>query len=70
MVNEMVRSISVTLKNLEKLAKKYEILGSNAKKRQIWAKFKWSLEATSIDALRNKVPISTLHQPNWPQVSF
>ena len=55
MVNEMVSGIGETLKRLEKVAKKYEILGSSSKRRQIWAKFKWSVEYSKIDALRNKV---------------
>lgn len=59
MVNEMVSGIGETLKRLEKVAKKYEILGSSSKRRQIWAKFKWSVEFSRIDALRNKVGPST-----------
>ena len=55
MVNEMVKNIAVTLKSLEKVAKKYEILGSSSKRKLIWAKFKWSVEFTSIDGLRNKL---------------
>ena len=55
MVNEMAKGIGVTLKKLEKVAKKYEILGSNSKRRQLWTKFKWSVEFSDIDALRNKV---------------
>ena len=59
MVNEMVSGIGDTLKHLEKVAKKYEILGSNSKRRQIWAKLKWSVEFSTIDALRNKVGASS-----------
>jgi len=55
MVNEMVHNISLTLQSLEKVAKKYEILGSGSKKRRLWARFKWSVEMTSIDGLRNKL---------------
>ena len=55
MVKEMVQSIKSTLDRLEKLAKKYEILGSDSKRKQIWGKFKWSVEFTSIDTLRSKV---------------
>ena len=55
MVNEMVKGIGVTLKKLEKITKKYEILGSNSKRRQLWTKFKWFVEFSDIDALRNKV---------------
>ena len=55
MVNEMVKNITNTLRSLEKVAKKYEILGSDSKRKLIWAKFKWSVEFTSIDTLRNKL---------------
>ena len=58
MVNEMISGIGETLKRLEKVAKKYEILGSSSKRRQIWVKFKWSVEFSKIDALRNKVGAS------------
>ena len=60
MVNEMVSHIGETLNLLEKVAKKYGILGSGSKRRQIWVKFKWSVEFSKIDALRNKVGTSTL----------
>lgn len=55
MVNDVVANIRVTLAKLEKVAKRYEILGSGSKTKQIWAKFKWSVDFSSIDALRNKV---------------
>ena len=66
MVNVMVSGIGETLKQLEKVAKKHEMLGSNGsngsngssskgKGRQIWAKFRWSVEFSKIDGLRNKV---------------
>ncbi|KAI9866174.1 MAG: hypothetical protein M1813_001735 [Trichoglossum hirsutum] len=42
MVNEMVSRINITLKELQKVAKKYEILGTGSKGRQILAKFKCS----------------------------
>ena len=57
MVNEIVSRIGETLKLLEKVAKKYEILGSGSKRRQIWARFKWSVDFSKIDVLRNKVGI-------------
>lgn len=57
MMNEMVSRVGETLKLLEKAAKKYEILGSGSKKRQIWVKFKWSVDFSKIDTLRNKVGI-------------
>ena len=55
MVNEMVRGIRDTLTKLEKLVKKYHILDSGTKYRQLWLKFKWSAEFSSIDSLWNKV---------------
>ena len=55
MVNEMIRNINNTLESLEKVARKYEILGSSSKTRQLWGKLKWSIEYTGIDSLRNKV---------------
>jgi hypothetical protein len=55
MVNEMLSRINVTLKELQKVARKYEILGTGSKRQQIWVKFKWSVEFTSIDSLRSKV---------------
>ena len=58
MVNEMVAGIEETLKRLRKMASKYDILGSGSKRKQIWAKFKWSAEFSSIDRLRNKVSFS------------
>ena len=63
MVNEMVSRVGETLKLLEKVAKKYEIFCSGSKRRQIWAKFKWSVEFPRIDALRNKVGTSTSSSP-------
>ena len=57
MVNEMVAGIEETLKRLKKVASKYDILGSGSKTKQIWAKFKWLAEFSSIDRLRNKVSL-------------
>jgi hypothetical protein len=56
MVTEMVSSINVTLKQLEKVAAKYGMLGDDSKGRKIWMKLKWSANFSSIDSLRNKVP--------------
>ncbi|KAI9869368.1 MAG: hypothetical protein M1813_000157 [Trichoglossum hirsutum] len=55
MVNEMVSRVNLTLKELQKVAKKYKILGTGSKGKQIWVKFKWSVEFTSIDSLRSKL---------------
>lgn len=57
MVKEMISRVEVTLGELEKHAKKYETLGDNsrAKRKQIWQKFKWSVDASNLDSLRNKL---------------
>lgn len=55
MVNDIVKGIGQTLKRLEKVAKKYEALGSSSKGRQFWVRLKWSVEFSSIGSLRNKV---------------
>lgn len=57
MVNEMIAGIEDTLIRLRRVASKYDILGSGSKRKQIWAKFKWSAEYSSIDRLRNKVSL-------------
>jgi hypothetical protein len=56
MVKEMVSGINVTLKKLEMVATKYGILGDGSKGRKVWVKFKWSVDFSSVDSLRNKVP--------------
>ncbi|RPB07542.1 hypothetical protein P167DRAFT_495646 [Morchella conica CCBAS932] len=58
MVKEMMSRVEVTLKELEKHAKKYEKLGDSSRskvRKQLWAKFKWSVDASDLDALRNKL---------------
>lgn len=55
MLNDIVKSIGDTLKRLEKVAKKYEVLDSSSKGTHFWVKFKWSLDFSSINGLRNKV---------------
>lgn len=55
MVNGMMTEIKYTLNALENVAKKYEILGSASRGKQIWVRFKWSTELASIDKLRGKV---------------
>lgn len=59
MVREMIVRVMVTLKELEKFAKKYEKLGEPKQgqklSKQVWKKFMWSVEASSLDSLRNKV---------------
>jgi len=57
MVKEMVSGINVTLKQLERVAARYGILGDGSKGRKIWVKFKWSVDFSSVDSLRNKVPL-------------
>ncbi|KAI9772340.1 MAG: hypothetical protein M1840_001089 [Geoglossum simile] len=55
MVNEMVSRVNVTLRELQKVATKYTILGNGSKGKRIWQKLKWSVEFSSIDSLRNKL---------------
>lgn len=59
MVREMIARVEITLKELDKFAKKYEKLGEakQGKKisKQVWKKFMWSVDASSLDSLRNKV---------------
>src|SRR5947207_1680498 len=59
-VKEMVSGIHVTLKELEKVATKYRILGDGSKGKKIWVRFKWSVDFASVDSLRNKVSLSHL----------
>lgn len=59
MMGEMMARVEVTLGELQKIADKYEKLGdlSRGRMKQAWTKFKWSVDATDLDALRNKVCI-------------
>jgi Mor family transcriptional regulator len=56
--HELVSCVDVTLKELQKVVKKYEVIGDASKRKRIWEKLKWSLEFKSIDSLRSKV--------SWP----
>ena len=53
----MVYNIKVTLKKMEKIALKYEIMGSNtaSKRKQMWTRFKWTFDWSSIENLRSKL---------------
>ena len=55
--NETVKGISDTLEKLQKFSKCYQSLdhGSASIGRRFWKRFKWSIESSSIDRLRNKV---------------
>lgn len=55
MVNEMMSRVHTTLKDLEKVAKKYEALGTGSKSKSMWMKIKWSVDFSSIDSLRSKL---------------
>lgn len=57
MVKEMVIRVEVTLRELKTHAEKYAKLGDEkrGKRKQFWEKFKWSVDASSLDSLRNKV---------------
>lgn len=57
MMREMMVRVEATLMELEKIADKYDKLGSLSRGRmkQAWTKFKWSVDASDLDAVRNKV---------------
>lgn len=57
MVKRVLGQIDVTLTELKKHSKKYEILGEkhSSSIRKWWAGVRWSVEAPELDALRNKV---------------
>lgn len=57
MVKEMMVRVEVTLNQLQKFAVKYDKLGNVdlSRRKKIWAKFKWSVDANDLDSLRNKV---------------
>jgi len=60
MVNEMVARIQDTLKKPEKVAKRCQVLDSGSKTKQFWSKFKWSVEFSSVEALRSKACLLSL----------
>lgn len=64
MVREVVGRVEETLKELRKHAQKYEKLGDNSrgKRKQLWDKFKWSVDATNLDSLRNKVRLALVSE--------
>jgi hypothetical protein len=55
MAGEIVSRVDVTLEELQKVIKKYEIIGDASKRKRIWERFKWSFEFKSIHSLRSKV---------------
>ncbi|KAI5782027.1 hypothetical protein DFH27DRAFT_488153 [Peziza echinospora] len=57
MMAEMMRRVEVTLRELEKFAMKYEQLANPKKawRKEFWAKFKWSLDASNLEGLKNKL---------------
>lgn len=62
MVKEMMKRVEATLGELQKYAKKYEKLGDPSRPKNIWARLKWSVDASELDSLRNKV--------SAPNISF
>ena len=55
-VNEVVKRVRVTLKQLEKHANRHVKLGDESPKlKQMWRAVKWSVDASDLDALRNQV---------------
>lgn len=59
-VHELIGRVMLTLGELEDTAKKYAKLGDpKGKRKQFWAKIKWSIEAPDLESLRSKVwPLS------------
>ena len=57
LVNGMVANIKLTLNKMEKIARKYEIMGSTtaSKPKQMWTRFKWTLDWSTIEKLRAKL---------------
>ena len=57
LVNDMVGNIRVTLNKMEQIARKYEIMGSTtaSKGKQIWTRFKWTFDWSTIEKLRGKL---------------
>lgn len=57
MVKEMIVRVEGTLREFKTHAEKYAKLGDEKrrKRKQFWDKFKWSVDASSLDSLRNKV---------------
>lgn len=57
LVNDMVENIRVTLNKMEKVARKYEIMGSTtaSKGKQMWTRFKWTFDWSTIEKLREKL---------------
>jgi hypothetical protein len=58
LVNNVVMQTSLTLKDLEAFAKKYDFgakTGERPKFKRVWDKVKFAREKSSIDALRTKV---------------
>ena len=54
-VKNLETAIGDTLSRLEKIARKYEILGAASEKKHYWTRFKWSIEYRDIDGLRAKL---------------
>jgi hypothetical protein len=56
LVGEVLDGIKETLRELQKHIDKYGKLGkSQSSLKKVWAQFKWSLDASDLDSLRNKV---------------
>lgn len=56
LVGELLERIKGTLKALQKHAEKYGKLGnSRSSLKKAWAQFRWSVDASDLDSLRNQV---------------
>ena len=56
LVGELLERVNGTLKALQKHAEKYGQLGnSKSSLKKAWAQFRWSVDASDLDSLRNQV---------------
>src|SRR6266536_4679523 len=57
MLEEVMKAVNATLKDLEAFAKKYDFVGPTVKGkgRRIWDRVKFATEMKSVDALRAKI---------------
>jgi len=63
----MAREV-VSRVELQKVVRKYEIMGDASKRKRIWEEFKWSFEFKSMDSLRSKL-LWPFHLGFWQDLS-
>ena len=57
-VNELMKRVAATLKEMEELAKKHRLVNQSAGRSKLkrgWDKLKWASDATMVDSLRAKL---------------